>query len=477
MRASLWSFAVLFLIACGPPRAAIRAAPGHGEPETFAVLHTPPAQAPERAPEQAPDETRPLTFLIEVQDLGLFDDERGEAEEMVAAWAEKEGIPFVPVARARQILERAKRGLHAETGEACGRPLPHFAAKERWQHALGADASLKASLECHDETGACSLRMYGRNHIGWEGDLVLERAAAFSKELPWREALPLALAALEPPPEDEEGPLVGGLGLGGIARGGAGGFRVVAKPERLSFSLWPARAMDVLDKDVRKDGLTFAQGTTPLRACFDEDGGGAELLLEVDERGRVARCEPRGAHDEISLCSCDAFVKHASARKELRSRRVFVGLNFTPADVVTPADGVVTASVRTHLERYTSHFGQRLFRPSVSDSSIREWRPPTEDALKRCFLDMEEPGQRSGAVTVRFDSTGSAVAAEVEPTKRGLSDAQQTCIARVFETVAKAPCPAVDGATTRAEVFVTVRRIGDDLLSPLKPAPKGDAEK
>lgn len=418
----------------------------------------------ERAP--APVDPFALTYVLSTEGLALFEEERAEAAALVAAWAEKEGIRFVPVERAREVFARARSGKHAETGEACGRALSVFSARERWFPGLGAEGTLTAIVSCRRDSDACRLVVEARDRLDWDGEVVLERIAPFDREKPWREALPLALAALEAPSE--------GDGMGGLSGGifGTAGGVVEAKPERLHLSVRKARATDTLEAGATKDGLTFPKGMAPLRACFEEEGTGGDLLLEVDGRGRVARCESRAANDEQTRCVCAAVLEHARAKPSLRSRRLYAGFDFRPADVVTPADGLVTASINTHIDVHRNRHGNQRWRPDVSDPSIAEWRGP-EDALERCFLDVTEPGERGGIVTLRFDAKGRATSVDVEPDKRGLSEEQRVCVARVLKR-AEAPCPAMEGATARGRVRVTVRRLGEPLSSPFGPAKKKD---
>lgn len=432
------------------------------------------AQASSATAAAAPaPEARTRTLLVEVEGLGLFGDERREAEALVEAWAAKAGLVVVPVERAATVFARARLGQHADTGQACGRPLARWRAQQRWQGALGIDGELRASVACKDGgkgeavgggPRACTLSVAAYDEVDFGGAELLRRVAPIDPALPWREALPAALAALAPPPAGAGD----GYGFGGLLGSLASGV-VTARPERLAWSTSRARETDSAEHDAFRDGLSLAKGRRPLRACFQQDGANPDLLVEVDARGKVARCESRETDDAVSRCACAAFTAHARAKPALRGRRAFVHLSFSPADAVTPWRGVVTASTNTHLDSYRDREGRRLYRPRVSDRSIEGWRPPSDHAVARCFLDVREPGTRDARVTVHFDAQGTARAVEVASTNKGapLTDAQTACVQRAFAT-ATAPCPAAPSTSAHAMLRVTVRRIGDKIASPLE---------
>lgn len=441
---------VVLLSACATQRASPLASSSSDTAAPAAVLHT---SAPPKTPEKrAPKD---VTLVIAVEGLGLFEEEQRAAEELVASWAENEGLRVVPLARARQAFARARKGQHPETGAACGRPLSSWRAVRRWQQWLGAEGKLRASVGCDAKAKTCALDVSAYDDVAFGGEELLQQTAPFDPSAGWQEALPAALAALKPVPEGG-----GGGGLGGLL-GALGGGVVEARPEKLGFRAWPAREPDLLEGGAFEGALTFRKGTSPLRACFEQDRGGAELLIDVDSKGRVARCSSREADDDLSQCACAAFSKHASAQAPLRGKRAYVGVSFEPADVVTATNAVARASVRTYLEQYKKD-GNVRWRPSVSHRSIEEWRAPPDTAFARCFADATEHAPRHALVTVRFDERGGVSSVELDEQEgKRFTHEQAACVQRAFAT-AQAPCPAVAATSARAELHVSFRVIGEE---------------
>ncbi len=431
------------------------------------VLHVATVENASTAPEETPD-VRALRLFIDVEGLGLFDEERRQAEEIVAAWAESEGLDVVAPERAAEVFARARRGQHVDTGAACGISLSRWRAAQRWRSALGAEGKLRASVGCEPEAGDCTLVINAYDDVDFGGNELLVREAPFDRSKPWQASLKEAVGALVEPPAAG-----GSGGLGGIL-GSFGGGVVEAKAERLRWSAWPARDSEGAPRDdaAFRRGLSFPKGDAPLRACFAQDRAGAELLVHVDKSGRVARCASREADDEVSLCACEAFARHARGAPVMRSRRAYVGLHFDPADVVTPANLLVTTSLYTYLDHYRDRRGRMMSRPSVSDRSIEDWRPPADSAVARCFADGAEPGSRKARVIVRFDEQGEVSAVEVNDKNAGdpsaaLSHEQVSCVQRAFST-SRAPCPAVSTSSAQADVTVLLRRVGEKMSLPFE---------
>lgn len=414
-----------------------------------AACVTAPVVAPPASP--SPAASGPVLVVGALEGLGLFGSEIAEAEDSIAAWARAHGHRVVDPAHAREIYARARAGRDAKTGEACGLPLSRWRATSRWKEALGAEGQLDAHVACDEETAGCRLEVTAREGIGFDDDVLADHAAPFDARAPWRDALRRALGALVPRRDDAG---AGGLGL----VGGLGSDEVRARPERLDFSAWPARAMD-REKDM-KQALTFsgAEGTMPLRACFFE-GGSAELLVDVDDRGNVARCESRTVDDVVPTCACAAFIAHANGGPPIRGKRANVGVHFQPADMVARWGALVTASVRTYLESYKDRRGETLWRPAVSQRTISEWEPPGSEVVTKCFADVPVAASFRASVRVTFDAAGRATdvalrAAGATP----LSDSQSACLRGAF-LQSRAPCPGAPSATALAEVAVAVRAI------------------
>jgi len=367
---------------------------------------------------------------------------------MIAAWARARGWSVVDPARALVAFDRARAGQDARTGAACGAPLSRWRATRRWAKELGAQGRVSASVQCDDAKKTCSLSVRASDSFDFDGTTLADLTAPFDARAPWRDALAKSLAAMTKAPDDDG---AGGLGmLGGLANG-----PVQARPERLTFTAWASRASD---RDETKDALSFA-GSTPLRACF-EGGGDAELAIEVSDDGAIARCEPADGETESSTCACAAFTQHATAAPIARGKRLHVSVHYAPADVTTSWNGVVTASTRTYLESYKSRSGEDLWRPDVTDASIAEWKPPSDDRVARCFADVAKPTGARFRARVKFDAVGRAATADVyDPKGLALTDAERACV-RSALLLARAPCPASPQTSALVEVSFAARTIG-----------------
>jgi hypothetical protein len=290
--------------------------------------------------------------------------------------------------------------------------------------------------------------------MGFEGNTLANFAAPFQTSGPWGPAWSAALARLASAKPDEGG-------MGGIIGGLAGG-KVRAHPESLSFSTRFARAEDDPNSSAKLDGaLQLPDGLAPLRACFGQERGSAELLIEVDGSGRVARCEAREIDDALATCACRAMGQ-AVARPSLRGKRAFVSVSFQPADTVSAGLEVVEVYSTTYLQSYRASNGETLWRPDVSDPSISAWRPPGDHALATCFAAETAPGHFTAGVTVTFDAQGRASEARVAASKGAAwSQERLACVWRAFLT-AGAPCPAAPGARAAARVEISLKRIGSN---------------
>ncbi len=390
-----------------------------------------------------------VTLVVDTVDgLGLFLDETAEANARLASWAAREVVKVVDPSLQRQVLERARSGRDAQTGASCGLPIARWAARERWSEVLGANGILRARVMCDYEKKTCTLGVEADTGPQFEGDVLFELTAPFDPRAPWRKELPRSLAALAPIHDDASG--MGGLGLleNGVEP-------VHAHPEHLGVWAYPARAIDGTSS---LDGTPFfAKGTGPLRECVPGLEG-LELLVDVDARGVVSRCEAREADDAAARCACDAFKEHALASDAARGKRLYVGVDHQPAEVATPTNAVVRASVRTHIESYTNLQGQTVWRPLVSDRAIADWKPPTVDRISACFATSPARGDKELHLLVRvtFDGAGHAVAADLARAGDALvTEEAVACVKNAFLR-SVAPCPRATGATATAELSLFV---------------------
>ncbi len=448
LRSTSW-LAVLGVVACaprGPSPASASSA----------------ARAPAPAASVAAKPLPPFTLLIdEVQGLGLYRDEDREAEELVYTWAVGAGLRVVPVEKSAETFDHARKGNDPSSGAPCGRPLARWRATERYLVALGAEGRLRTFVGCEHEARGCTLSVTATRSGSLLDDIeLLELEAPFDAKAPWKDALTRALAALRPR-DTKEGFGVGGLGMIGGALGG----KVEARPARFHLEASPARSDDT--RSDRQTDAGFLEGREPsaLRACFGDGGGGASVLVTVEGAGRISRCESREGDDAASVCACSVLTREARATATWRGARVHVDLSVELASVVTPWNGLVTASTRTYLDPYRDTRGARLWRPLVSDRSIEAWDPPRDDDIARCFADLGGRGRVDTRVTVTFDARGHAVGVDLEP-KQPLGEAQRACMKRVFAR-SVAPCPAVPSSTAKAAVLVLARTIGEPFRTPV----------
>jgi hypothetical protein len=183
------------------------------------------------------------------------------------------------------------------------------------------------------------------------------------------------------------------------------------------------------------------------------------MLVEIDARGKVTRCESRDAADAVSSCTCDAFTRHAVGAPAIRSNRAFVVVHFSPPSVVTSWGAVVEAHVDMHLEKYRGRRGEDRWRTVVSDRSIADWEPPRDDRVESCFSDATQRGRVEVGVRVTFDATGHATAVDAQGRKPAtLSSTRRACLENAFRN-SRAPCPATPISTADASVVATIRPI------------------
>lgn len=393
----------------------------------------------------------PLPPLVvgELEGLGLFQNEQREAEELIAAWARARGLPLMPLEEKRRIFSRAAEGKNAGTGEACGRPLSEWDAADRY---LGGKGQLRSWVGC-EEDGGCGLNVWVSDRIGF-GDVRLRFAAPLEIALPWRRALQEALVSLAPIPEDES---KGGFGLLG---GMSGTAPAVAKPESLAYSAWFARADQERTKLVGEDAIRFANGHGALRACFGDTQKGTELLLAIAPDGAIGPCESSGLADETSACACAAFQLHASGEGRSRGERALIGIHFSPADLLSAGNAVITASVGPVFEVYTDEDGEKRYRAKVSDPSVSDWRAPSGDRVEACFRDETESGEQKAWAHLTFDAVGRPSEVRMQlPEGVEWPAARLACVRQAFLEDSRSPCPARAGLVAQAYITVLLREL------------------
>jgi hypothetical protein len=415
-----------------------------------------PAPTATSASSSSPGPAQPqaqLTLLIKVEGLGLFRDENLEAARLVADFARKRGLRVVEPEVAHRAFELARVGKDPVRGENCGRPLSESDAESRYQAMLGASGKLVVSVGC--DKGACTLHLWTFDELGFYGAQISALSSSYASHLPWRQALTQALASM-PMTSTTEDDGKGGLGY---LTGDMVQNVVVAHPETLGWGIREARDWEPIGDPSDPSNLQMTDGKEALRRCFGDRDNIAELLVAIDPRGKVTRCESRNADSASDMCACNAFLVRGRASEALRGKRVFVSASFSVADIVTPAHAVVDVRVNTHLVSYRSRHGESLLRPLVSDSSIEAWDPPQDFPIARCFAQNKDGRDRGFRIKVEFDSVGKAPRAQVVESKPPSSESETACLERAFRDAA-APCPAVKASSAEALVWVGFLTIG-----------------
>jgi hypothetical protein len=394
----------------------------------------------------APQAHEPLTLLIRVEGLGLFHDENLEAARLVAEWARKRGLKVVNPDAAALVFLLARAGKDSLSGKSCGSPLSDRDAATRYQKLLGATGELLASVGC--QQGSCSLAIHTLDDLGFFGAELMSLASPYATNVAWRQALAQSLAALSDAAAVAQG--TGGLGLSGTI----GDDRVVARPEKLEWNARSARDWEAIEGNSPRTRLTLGGNKEALRRCFHAADGDASLLIQVDDHGKIDRCESRDGDADDATCACTAFMAEGHAGEALRGKRVLVDIGYSAADVVTPKRAVVEALSRTHLVGYKDRHGNALWRPLVSDPSIESWDAPPNSMIAQCFANAQDDRERSIQIRVEFDAAGKVARTQAVDAKPPLPPTERECVERVFRS-SSAPCPAA--ATTTAQVAVQVR--------------------
>jgi hypothetical protein len=416
-------------------------------PFVFLVLL---ASAPAPA-EDTPHVTPPFEvladtpFLIEpVSGLGHNRLEEAQSRRIVAEWAAGKGIVHVDADRATEWFAAAARGEDPRTGKACGRKLSDYVAETRWWDMMGARGSLASTIQCSN--GDCVLILSAIDGAGFDGAERARWSAPFDETRPWHEALGDALANLAPGSPERGG------GVSGIIGGESP--KVVAEPERLSVSLRAATGWDHFS--LRKDALVL--DGPPLRACFPEGEGDVEALLEIGAEGSIARCESRTVDSPESACVCEALVARGNAHAASHGKRAYATITLRPAEWVTPKNQVVRASVGATREWVQVPSVGKRFLPVVSDPSIRDWDPPSEQTVETCFRKWSRGSTVKVGATIRFDEVGKATGVDFASDASPMDKAHASCLREAL-LQSEAPCPASPLTWAKAYVKITFPEI------------------
>jgi len=362
-------------------------------------------------------------YVRDVDGLMLFDDEQAAATTMLATWARNAGLSVEDPARTRLVIGRAKRGEHATTGKACGSPMWIGTAVARWRTELAAKGRIEARVQC---TPACSLDVTVSQGL----DISLPDAggsafyaAPFDVTRPWRTELPHALAQLSD-----------------IAAPGEPHTKHPVVPGAIEPSGSPDDAFD-------------ARGVVPLLGLELRDkvehcvplGESVGLLVELDDKGAVRRCEGEDHHTVGDLaaapCACKELAGKVftDAKGRRRGTTSFYGKRIT---TTTKRGMTVTAKLRaTDL---------------VSDPSITDWAPETSFGyipVEQCFASETDPQPFESDVAFEFDALGAATQARLATPVGPV----QKCIETALKTI-RAPCPAVAKTSATGHLAITFAR-------------------
>jgi len=367
--------------------------------------------APARKPTVPPQLHVPL-YVRDLDGLVLLDDEQTAAAQMVATWARNLGLAVEDPARTRELLGRAQRGENAVTGKACGAPLDHAAAVTRWRSELAAKGRIEARVQC---TPACwlgvTIALGADPALADAGPPVLY-AAPYDVTKPWRAELPRALSRLA----DAEGPTP-------VV---AGATEPLGTPDA-SF-------------DVRARPLLGTELRDRVEHCIPA-GQSAGVVVELDARGAVARCNGEGHHVAGDLgatpCVCKELAGQVFGDAQGRRRGI----------AVFAAKRSTTTTTKRGL-RVTA----KLHDDEVSDPSIAGWAPDELPAAEHCFAGEVDPHPVDATIALEFAQDGTATKAAVTGAK--LRASVQKCIEAALATL-RAPCPGVEKATAKGHLAVT----------------------
>ncbi len=364
-----------------------------------------------------------VPMLVAVRGLFLFSAERVQAEELVAGWAQRSGLMVVPPKQTDAILQRALRGQHVTTGQACGAPLFEFQAVQRWRAELGARGKLEVGVDCSPD---CVMQVSVSIGTGGEGGTEFF-AAPFDPTKPWTAELAARLPTIvDNGGHDRHGHLNNPVQIAGIPRNSAVPDRIV---------------------DADKHAELAAGETAAAVACLGTDRF-AVATVEYDAAGKLARCEPApeflaGALD----CVCRAIAGHTGT-PNAHERIEVTGSHEA---VVTTKDKLVVRAFASPAMIPDGSTG--LYKPMTTDPAIEQWSPPERADLAPCFADVVGGGKLDGRATVTFDAVGKATAVTAIATTGTFTPAQQACARDAFLKV-RAPCPSAAGAQATAEIHV-----------------------
>ncbi|MEM9692681.1 MAG: hypothetical protein AAGA56_09060 [Myxococcota bacterium] len=428
---------------------------------TGAVTSRPPAPSPSPPmpallPPPAPVALSPGYLVEPVYGLGLFSEEQRTAQKAIAQWARAKGIAVLPVDVVEARFERYRRGL-TPNGQACGRPLSRWRARNRYAEELKLVGTLQIGVTCSDKGCSLDVRQYdgsGTFQRRWSTPYTRTRAWSYL----------LARLAVPDTPS-------GGGGLGGLLGDLRGGGVVEARSARLIVRARRAR----VDEDRKEISLALSEPDA-LRRCVPPERS-VELLLAVGPAGRVERCAPTHRDTDAAECACRALT----AQLELPPRtRISASVQHEAADVVTAGDHVVHGYTQTQIRRDPNN--RRRFLTNVSDPSIEQWSPPPFSTVAKCFTNRAAPVDDRFLIDTYFDAGGRVRDVVIRKGEDRLSSNEGRCVKTAFRA-ATVPCPAKPRTGARSVLRLQIEKIGvrkptlEEQFKkkpPRQPAPEAD---
>lgn len=372
-------------------------------------------------------------FVSDVDGLLLFEDEQLEAANLIAAWAKGQGLVVENPARTRQIFERASRGQHVDTGQACGAPLWRTIAISRWRTQMNSKGRIEVGVYC---TPTCwlDLRLSLGLDVGLDDGPTAFFAAPYDPAQPWRSELAKRL-------------------------GEVSAWQAPGEPDEAIAGVPGAKPMPpVTDPVFERDHNAQTSSTLPpsfmpaAKQCIGTTAG-AGFIVETNAGGIVEHCEPYDrriiSNVPAADCICSA-IKGKSIGGG--ARRASLSAFGDEIKVVTKAG--LEVSISDEADRAQNPV-TGLYDPIASDPSVGEWEPPKEWVIAPCFQTATDNVEAH--VNVEFRRDGSVTGVKIDRTTGTLTPAMESCVRTAFLGV-RAPCPDVDKATAAATLRVELRK-------------------
>jgi len=445
-----WSIVLVVATACGggekpAPRApepvrpvVAPAAPAFTvppkEPEKPAEPAPPPPPAPPPAPRQA-------VLMPGRYDAMLFHDEQAKLDAAArAALAAQTDVPVALVSEAdiAKLEKLVAAGRVREGGPKCAKaPTLERATRLAYPDAWGA----RAETACMGSE--CTLWLYLREPaeiLDWReadrwtvrGEASVNVQAVTDVAVLERELRALKLE--KPGDKGVEGGVMGGLiGHGfGMGSGGPPHRHLLLDIEAAGPWTAPPALKDLEGEQKKFD------------ACPGTKGLFEELLIDVDAKGKVDRCET-----EAPKCLCDVIRGHAfAAGPPLRRARVRFGdsggMGFGHG--IGGRIGDRKREVLVLVRGYGSNFGD--------DSDVMHEH---DKELKACFAPTDKKERFDANVEMTVDERGTVTEAHVGKGKDRMNDKEAACVSKWARSLAFS-CETAGGDPAHLQTMLSISR-------------------